>query len=240
MGYGLIAYSWEQNKSWRFQHGFLLPDPLKGDFNIGGLNFQWFEEGIFGMSLSPMGKDGSRMLYFSPIASHHQFGVSTNVLRNSSKVDDSYKDFLVIGQRADLSHTTSRVMDENGVEFFNLIDRDAVGCWNTMFPYEPNYHAIIDQDKEALSFPADVKVDKHKNLWIISDRMPNFLLSKLNYEEVNFRIFFAPIDVLTRGTICEHLQTENKQAEKEKENADDYSEVYHDTFDTVFYSTHYF
>lgn len=45
LGYGLISYSWEQNKSWRFTHGFFLPDPIRGDFIIGGLNFQWFEEG---------------------------------------------------------------------------------------------------------------------------------------------------------------------------------------------------
>lgn len=24
LGYGLIAYSWEQNKSWRFEHRFVL------------------------------------------------------------------------------------------------------------------------------------------------------------------------------------------------------------------------
>lgn len=236
LGYGLIAYSWEENTSWRFQHGFLLPDPLKGDFNIGGLNFQWFEEGIFGMSLSPIAKDGSRTLYFSPIASHDQFGVSTNVLRNSSKVDDSYQDFRLIGKRADLSHTTSRVMDDNGVEFFNLIDRDAVGCWNSILPYEPNYHAIVDQDKDTLSFPADVKIDRYKNLWVISDRMPNFLLSKLNYDEINFRIFFAPIDILTQGTICEYLDKDDGV----EENVNDYSKMYRNPFDTLFYNSHYF
>lgn len=45
LGYGLISYSWEQNKSWRFTHGFFLPDPIRGEFSIGGLEFQWFEEG---------------------------------------------------------------------------------------------------------------------------------------------------------------------------------------------------
>uniref|UniRef100_A0A182SQV6 Protein yellow n=1 Tax=Anopheles maculatus TaxID=74869 RepID=A0A182SQV6_9DIPT len=52
LGYGLIVYSFEQNKSWRFAHSFFFPDPLRGDFNVAGLNFQWGEEGIFGMSLT--------------------------------------------------------------------------------------------------------------------------------------------------------------------------------------------
>lgn len=36
LGYGLISYSWELNTSWRHTHSFLMPDPLAGDYNIGG------------------------------------------------------------------------------------------------------------------------------------------------------------------------------------------------------------
>lgn len=203
LGYGLIAYSWAENRSWRFEHGFFLPDPLKGDFNIGGLNFQWFEEGIFGMSLSPLQRNGYRILFFSPLASNREFAVSTQTLRNSSKVEDSYKEFYALNERGPLSHTTSRVMDEYGVQFFNLIDQNAVGCWSMANPYQPSFHAVVDRDDETLSFPADVKVDRNRNLWVISDRMPNFLLSNLDPNDINFRIFFAPIEVLTQGTVCE-------------------------------------
>lgn len=38
LGYGLISYSWELNTSWRHTHNFIRPDPLAGDFNIGGKN----------------------------------------------------------------------------------------------------------------------------------------------------------------------------------------------------------
>lgn len=148
-------------------------------------------------------RDGYRVLYFSPIASHTEFGVSTKVLRNSSKVDNSYSDFKVVGERGPLSHTTARVMDQNNVQYFNLIDRDAVGCWNSLFPYKDEYQTVVDQDPIALSFPADVKVELFEHrLWVISDRMPNFLLSKLDYNDINFRIFSAPIDKLIDGTIC--------------------------------------
>lgn len=203
LGYGLIVYSWAENRSWRFEHGFFLPDPLKGDFNIGGLNFQWFEEGIFGMSLSPLQRNGYRILFFSPLASNREFAVSTQTLRNSSKVEDSYGEFFALNERGPLSHTTARVMDEFGLQFFNLIDQNAVGCWSMANPYHPDYHAVVDRDDEVLSFPADIKIDRNRNVWVISDRMPNFLLSNLNPNDINFRIFFAPIDILTQGTICE-------------------------------------
>lgn len=202
LGYGLIVYSLKENKSWRFMHNFFMPDPLRGDFNIDGLNFQWGEEGIFGMSLTPRKNDGFRSLYFSPLASHREFVVSTEILRNSSKVEDSYHDFFALDERGPNSHTTARVMDEYGVQFFNLIDQNAVGCWNSKKSYAEENIAIVDKDDKELIFPSDVKVDKFRNLWVMSDRMSNFLISQLDYNDINFRIFFAPIDILTTDTVC--------------------------------------
>lgn len=203
LGYGLIAYSWEQNKSWRFEHSFFFPDPLRGDFNIAGLNFQWGEEGIFGMALSPILKDGYRVLYFSPLASHREFAVSTQILRDETKVEDSYHDFVFLPERAENAHTTSRVMDDNGLMLFNLIDQNAVGCWHSSNPYQPQFHDIVDRDDVDLVFPADVKIDATNTVWVISDRMPVFLLADLDYSDINFRIFSAPLDQLVAGTVCE-------------------------------------
>lgn len=87
--------------------------------------------GIFGMSLSPPAKDGYKLMYFSPLASHRQFVVSTSTLRNESKVENSWKEFYALDERGPNSHTTARIMDEFGVEFFNLIDQNAIGCWNS-------------------------------------------------------------------------------------------------------------
>lgn len=203
LGYGLIVYSFEENKTWRFEHSFFFPDPLRGDFNIAGLNFQWGEEGIFGITLSPILKDGFRALYFSPLASHREFAVSTRILRNESKVEDSYHDFVYLPERAENSHTTSRVMDDNGLMLFNLIDQNSVGCWHSSFPYSPEYHGIVDRDDVALVFPADVKIDYENIVWVISDRMPVFLIAELDYTDVNFRIFSAPLDTLVAGTVCD-------------------------------------
>lgn len=180
-----------------------MPDPLAGDFNIGGLNFQWGEEGIFGITMSPIQPDGFRMLFFGPLASNREFAVSTQVLRNSSRTEDSYHDFIVLEDRGHNGHVTSKFMDDDGLMFFNLIDQNGVGCWNAEKPYSPKNHALVDSDPQRMIFPSDVKVDKNRNLWVISDRMPNFLLSSLNFNDVNFRIFFAPVDVMVKGTVCE-------------------------------------
>ncbi|XP_050068501.1 protein yellow [Anopheles maculipalpis] len=203
LGYGLIVYSFEQNKSWRFAHSFFFPDPLRGDFNVAGLNFQWGEEGIFGMSLTPLQADGYRTLYFSPLASHREFTVSTRILRDESKVEESFHDFQYLKERGPNSHTTSRVMSETGLQLFNLIDQNAVGCWHSSLPYSPEYHGIVDRDDVELVFPADVKIDEEEQVWVISDRMPVFLIADLDYSDVNFRIFSAPLSTLVAGTVCD-------------------------------------
>lgn len=203
LGYGLISYSWEQNRSWRFAHSFFFPDPLRGDFNVAGLNFQWGEEGIFGMALSQIQNDGFRTLYFSPLASHREFSVSTRILRDSTRLEESFHDFSFFKEeRSGNAHTTSRVMSETGIMLFNLIDQNAVGCWDSALPYSPQNHDIVDRDDETMVFPADVKIDETNTVWVISDRMPVFLIAELDYTDINFRIFSAPLDTLTQGTVC--------------------------------------
>lgn len=57
-----------------------------------------------------------------------------------------------------LAHRTSSLMDENGLQFYNLIDQNAVGCWNSILPFTPANHAVVARHDEAMIFPADVKV----------------------------------------------------------------------------------
>lgn len=165
------------------------------------------------MSLSPIQNDGFRILYFSPLASHREFSVSTRILRDSTRLEESFHDFnFFTEERAGNAHTTSRVMSETGIQLFNLIDQNAVGCWDSALPYEPKNHAIVDRDDEALVFPADVKIDETNTVWVISDRMPVFLIAELDYTDINFRIFSAPLDTLIQGTVCSSRRNNNRFA----------------------------
>lgn len=155
------------------------------------------------MALSSLQADGFRTLYFSPLASHREFSVSTKVLRDSTRLEESFHDFSYFPEeRAGNAHTTSRVMSETGIMLFNLIDQNAVGCWDSSTPYSPQNHGIVDRDDETLVFPADVKIDETNTVWVISDRMPVFLIAELDYTDINFRIFSAPLETLIQGTVC--------------------------------------
>lgn len=180
-----------------------MPDPLVGDFNIAGLNFQWGAEGIFGITLSPIGLDGYRTVYFSPLSSHTEFSVSTRILRDENKVKGSYKDFNVVGARGSDGHTTAKVMDDTGVQLFNLIDQNAIGCWSSALPYKPQNIGIADKDDVGFVFPSDIKIDDQRNVWMLSDRMPVFLEAELDYSDINFRIYTVQLNSLLEGTVCE-------------------------------------
>ena len=64
----------------------------------------------------------------------------------------------MLPERGPLGHSTAEIMDENGLQFFNLIDQNAVGCWNSLLPYAPSNQAVVARHDEAMIFPADVKV----------------------------------------------------------------------------------
>ncbi|XP_043267940.1 protein yellow-like [Venturia canescens] len=204
LGYGLIVYDWKANKSWRVSHDFFFPDPLAGDYNIAGVNFQWGPEGIFGMALSPIAKDGFRTLYFHPLNSNREFAVSTRVLRDEDLSANSYHEFQALPERY-MGHSTAEAMDDNGVMVFNLIDQNAVGCWNSLLPYGPQNHGIIARHDQALIFPVDIKI-VHGVVWMMSNRLSIWGFSEMDYNDVNFRIMTVPLQDAIAGTICQNTQ----------------------------------
>lgn len=66
---------------WTFNHNFFSFDPLKGDFNVAGFNYQW-NDGIFSITLGRRHPDGYRTAYFHPMASTTEFTVSTRILQD--------------------------------------------------------------------------------------------------------------------------------------------------------------
>lgn len=209
LAYGLIVFSLQAADSWRFEHGFFRPDPLRGDFNVAGLNFQWDAEGLFGMALSPKLPGGDRTLFFHPLASFREFAVSTRVLKNKDLVGNSYQAFVALNERGPDTHSTSELMTEDGIMVYNLVDQNAVGCWNWAVPYGPESQAVIARDDVGLVFPSDLRVN-NGYLWVISDRMPVHLESTLDFNDVNFRIYYAPLSELIAGTPCEMPQYKKK------------------------------
>jgi len=65
------------------------------------------------------------------------------------------------------------------------------------------FQGVVDRDDVGLVFPADVKVDSKNTLWVLSDRMPVFLIASLDYSETNFFLYSISVDEAVRGTVCD-------------------------------------
>lgn len=55
----------------------------------------------------------------------------------------------------------------------------------------------------TMVFPNDIKVDAVGNLWVLSDRLPQFMYDSLDPEDVNFRILTASVKDAIMGTACD-------------------------------------
>ncbi|VVC38830.1 Hypothetical protein CINCED_3A017841 [Cinara cedri] len=233
IGWGLLVYSFRDNKAWRMEHPYFYFDPLATVFNIGGVRMEWLD-GVFGLALSEQHQDGYRTLYFHSLASTRMFSVNTRLLQTNSSVSETFDDYQRCGYRLASMQAASMAMDlSTGAIFYALVNQDAVGCWNPRRyqKHSMNTTAVIAQDPVRLEFPSDIKVDSSSNLWVISDRMPRFRfrIHDLNLTEVNYRVFKVPIKTAIRGTVCELQEFDDVLFERNLVNE---SSVPSDTFKT--------
>lgn len=204
--YGLVVYDWKNNETYRVKHHYFHFDPLAGNYHIGGVNFQW-TDGLFGIALGPRGDDGFRTMYFHPLSSTREFAVSTKIIQNKTIASDSYYQYRVLGSRGPDTQATSSFLDlPSGVIFYTQVNRDGVGCWNSKKhenEYSADTNGLVSSDNQTMIFPNDLKVDRDSNLWVLTDRLPNFIYKHLDENEINYRVLSAPVSSLIKGTVCE-------------------------------------
>lgn len=200
----------EQDTSRRINHPFFYPDPLYCNYRIDDITFNWMD-GIFGMCLSPPGT--GRLLYFHSLSSQNEFYVPTAALRNATlRAGDLIERFVALNDsrcaRHDTCQATAMGMDVNGVMYYNLVTKGAVGCWNSNRDYGPVTQGVLSGGpaSAALSFPNDLKVDKAypvQRVWTLSNGLHKYLYGKVDPGQINYRITMAYTDDIVRGTVCE-------------------------------------
>lgn len=203
---GLIVYSWKEQKSWRVEHHYFNIDPTAGEFNVSGITFQWTDH-LFGLALSAPDSEGYSTLYFHPMVSTNEFSVSTKVLRNKeySMSKTSFNEYKLLGNRGRNAQSSVSFLDKKtGVLFYALVNLNAVACWRTTNPsYNMQSQGRVFMSNVTMVFPNDIKVDSNGNLWVLSDRLPQFMYQSLDSEDVNFRILTAGVQDAIRGTACD-------------------------------------
>lgn len=201
--YRLHVFSLAENRLWTFTHNYFYLDPLYGNFNVAGQRFQW-RDGIFSVTLGAFLQDGGREAYFHAMASLNEFMVSTKVLQNATNAARSYhgEDFKYLGPRQ--SQSNMHVFDEStGVVFYGELARNAVGCWNSGEDFSADKHDIVLKDDERMVYPSDLTVDDEGHVYVLSNRIPQYVYSRLNESDYNFRLWKGKAREIVAGTKCE-------------------------------------
>lgn len=147
-----------------------------------------------------------RTLYFHALASTSEFSVSNTVLKNETFClsTDAFRSYKLLGSRGSKSQSSSQVFDRlTGVVFYTQINRDAIGCWNTLKPYTRENQGLVASDGEFLIFPNEVRIDEEGNLLVLSNQLPVFMYDKLS-KEFNYRILMGKTTEIIKGTPCEN------------------------------------
>jgi hypothetical protein len=76
-------------------------------------------------------------------------------------------------------------------------------------PYTKENLGVVEENLDLINFPNDLKLDHEErvqNLWVLTNNLPQFLFSELNFEEVNFRVLKTTVDKAVAGTVCDPKQ----------------------------------
>lgn len=207
--FGLIVFREYDHKFWRFTNPLFFPDPLASNFTLHEINFQW-TDGIFGLSLTPFEPLEDRTLFFHPMSSYREFYVSTAILRDPSRANDSATEFHLLGESRGLyGQSSASAVDRRGVMYYGLVSRDSIGCWDIRKPYQKQNLGVVAQNTDTLIFPNDIKVDQEQDqsVWVISNRLPLYQAGPLDYDDYNYRIMYANIEEAVRGSVCDPTLT---------------------------------
>lgn len=131
--------------------------------------------------------------------------MNTRYLRNESNTENVYSHFKHLGSRGTKAQSSASFLDQKtNVLFYALVNLNAVACWRTTNPaYTMESQGRVYMSNVTMVFPNDIKVDNKDNLWVLSDRLPQFMYETLNKSEINFRILMASVADAIRGTACD-------------------------------------
>lgn len=125
-GNGLIVY--RNGKLQRFESLTFEPSESGRDFVLDDAKADFSDDGILGLSLSPMLFRGEpRFLYFRPLSSFGLFAINTKDLKDQRPGNN-----VTIFGKSDLlgSQAVGQVFSEEGILFLGLFNETAITCYN--------------------------------------------------------------------------------------------------------------
>lgn len=189
---GIIVFRRSDKKSWKVRDSkSMLSSPDATAFRINGTSVN-LPVNIDGIALGPQfltaDDQVDRTVYYCPLSSFHLYAINASVLRNEKlgSADGALRPYVVdVGTKA--SQTDGMKMDSNGVLFYGLIGNSTIAEWNTTVDFHVGQRTIA-RDPNYIQWVDRFTFDDHGNVYVIVNRLYNFVKGHVNTNEVNYRI----------------------------------------------------
>ncbi|XP_063825041.1 protein yellow-like [Ostrinia nubilalis] len=189
---GIIVFRRSDKKSWKVRDTKSMMSVHEATaFRINGTSVN-LPVNIDGIALGPqfMTADDKvdRTVYYCPLSSFHLYAINASVLRNENLGggDGALRPYVVdLGTKN--SQTDGMKMDSNGVLFFGLIGNSTIAEWNTTVDFHVGQRTIA-RDPNYIQWVDRFTFDDHGNVYVIINRLYNFVKNQVSLGEVNYRI----------------------------------------------------
>ncbi|XP_029166728.1 protein yellow-like [Nylanderia fulva] len=187
---GIIVYSLQNNTSWKIRHESMKADSDAIGFMVGKTHVHDAVH-VDGIALSPASND-NRKIYYSPLSSFRLYSIPVSALRdNATNIAPYVKE---LGRKT--SQTDGMAMSATGVLYFGLLADDAIAMWDTKAVAAFNTgQRIISRDHLLTQWPDSFAFDEDGNFWCVTNRLQNFLTSRVNVDQPNYRLIRTHVGV---------------------------------------------
>lgn len=224
---GIVVYSKRLNRSWKIRENNSMRAARGAqEFIVNGtsLNFAIHIDGIalgpyynpetglvqnqgLNQQRGPLGPLGplrsnsvERNVYYSPLSSYHLYSIPASLLRDPEFARRATpRDVLaaVTDVGLKVSQSDGMIMDNRGVLYYGLLKDNAIAQWDSYVPFTYENQLIIAKDDNYIQWVDGMSFDEEGYLYVVVNRLFNFVAGRLQPNDINFRILRAKTGTLS-------------------------------------------
>lgn len=212
---GIVVYSKRLNQSWKVRE----PNSMRAarnaqEFAINGTNLNFAihidgiaigpyydpETGLTDSAIAPQSQQRlranniERNVYYNPLSSLHLYSLPASLLRDPEFGRRSGpREVLaaVTDHGMKVSQTDGMIMDNQGTLYFGLLKDNAIAMWDSRRPFTYENQLIIAKDDNFIQWVDGMSFDEEGSLFVVVNRLFNFVAGRLQPNDINFRILRA-------------------------------------------------
>jgi hypothetical protein len=209
---GIVVYSRRLNRSWKIRENNSMRAARNAvAFTVNGtaLNFSIHIDGIaLGPYYNPLTGDVNlngigiynpdqnyeRRVYYSPLSSFHLYSIPASLLRDPEFARRATPRVVleaVTDHGLKISQVDGMTMDNHGILYYGLLRNHAIARWDSYRPFTYDNQQIIAKDDTHIQWTDGMGFDENGYMYVVVNRLYNFVAGRLDPNEVNFRVLRA-------------------------------------------------